>query len=192
MASKKGSISTWDWTKIEALVLSGHSAKMIKELPEFREINVRYLANQITLRGFVKKREELKQAALATVDKTIVDRRSVDVEKHHTFAFDVLESMRSAIKEHRIRGSVRELREMMTLFQQYIDAAESSYGLKGEQVKSSEAVSLNAMVALHIMPPSKAEVVDFQSQVISASVEGDSHQAEHVSEGVKGDENHEK
>ena len=43
---------------------------------------------------------------------------------------------------------------MMTLFQQYIDAAEKSYGLQGKSV-DDRAISLNAMVALHIQPPQK-------------------------------------
>ena len=186
MSSKKGSIRTWDWTKLEALVLSGHSAKMICRMEEFKDLNERYLANQIAKQGWVKRREDLQRAALATLDKKIVDRRSADVEKHHAFTFGVLDKMREAINDHKIKGSIRELREMMTLFQQYIDAAETSYGLKGEQVKSNEAVSLNAMVALHIFPPSRAESVEIKAEVIKSAGElvgGDYHQAEQGSEG---------
>jgi hypothetical protein len=52
---------------------------------------------------------------------------------------------------------------MIDLFQKYLEAAETSYGLKGADVSSTQAVSLNAMVALHIAPPSKALEIEVQS-----------------------------
>ena len=51
---------------------------------------------------------------------------------------------------------------MIDLFQKYLEAAETSYGLKGADVSSTQAVSLNAMVALHIAPPSKAMEIEVQ------------------------------
>jgi hypothetical protein len=54
---------------------------------------------------------------------------------------------------------VKELRQTVDLFQSYLDAADKSYGLRNE-VKNDAAASLNAMIALHILPPSKAEPVE--------------------------------
>jgi hypothetical protein len=87
MSSKKGSIRTWDWTKLEALVLSGHSAKMICRMEEFKDLNERYLANQIAKQGWVKKREDLQRAALATLDKKIVDQSKCRRRKTSRFYF---------------------------------------------------------------------------------------------------------
>jgi hypothetical protein len=42
------------------------------------------------------------------------------------------------------------------LFQQYIDAAEKSYGLNGKDM-DERAISLNAMVSLHVIPPQRDE-----------------------------------
>jgi hypothetical protein len=64
--------------------------------------------------------------------------------------------MRKAILEHKVTGKVQDLRSMMTLFQQYIDAAEKSYGLNGKDM-DERAISLNAMVSLHVLPPPKDE-----------------------------------
>jgi hypothetical protein len=126
-------------------------------------MSLAYLKNQVAIRKLLDKRDEVLAKAKAATDKTIVERRTAGVEEHHLFAFDTLEKLRRAIAEHQVKGSVKELREMIDLFQKYLEAAETSYGLKGADVASTQAVSLNAMVALHIAPPSKAEEIEVQS-----------------------------
>lgn len=128
-----------------------------------RGMSLAYLKNQVAIRKLLDKRDEVLAKAKAATDKTIVERRTAGVEEHHLFAFDTLEKLRRAIAEHQVKGSVKELREMIDLFQKYLEAAETSYGLKGADVASTQAVSLNAMVALHIAPPSKAEEIEVQS-----------------------------
>ena len=69
------------------------------------------------------------------------------------------------------------------MLQKYLDAAETSYGLKADQVKDESAVSLNAMVALHIVPPSRAaEGQVIEVQAISTSVEREMLESESGSE----------
>lgn len=126
-------------------------------------MSLAYLKNQVAIRKLLDKRDEVLAKAKAATDKTIVERRTAGVEEHHLFAFDTLEKLRRAIAEHQVKGSVKELREMIDLFQKYLEAAETSYGLKGADVASTQAVSLNAMVALHIAPPSKAEEIEVES-----------------------------
>jgi hypothetical protein len=126
-------------------------------------MSLAYLKNQVSRRSLLDKRDEVLAKAKAATDKTIVERRTAGVEEHHLFAFGTLEKLRMAIAEHQVKGSVKELREMIDLFQKYLEAAETSYGLKGADVSSTQAVSLNAMVALHIAPPSKAMEIEVQS-----------------------------
>jgi len=146
----------WNWTLCEALVLAGQTVNEIMEHEEFKGISRKYLYNQIGKRGYKKRSAELEVLARQKIGKSLVDLRADGIEGHHKFAYDTLEKMRAAIADHKIKGSVKELREMLDVFQRYIDAAESSYGLKGQDVQGGSAVSLNAMVALHIVPPSKA------------------------------------
>jgi hypothetical protein len=171
----------WDWNLCEALVLAGQSVSEIMEHEEFKGISRKYLYNQIGKRGFKRRSAELEVLAKQKIGKSLVDLRADGIESHHKFAYDTLEKMRAAIADHKIKGSVKELREMLDVFQRYIDAAESSYGLKGQDVQGGAAVSLNAMVALHIVPPSKASesvevvverVADNGSDVASLPVEG--------------------
>jgi hypothetical protein len=140
-------------------------------------MSLAYLKNQVSRRSLLDKRDEVLAKAKAATDKTIVERRTAGVEEHHLFAFGTLEKLRMAIAEHQVKGSVKELREMIDLFQKYLEAAETSYGLKGADVSSTQAVSLNAMVALHVAPPSKAMEIEVQS------VRVDCHHSESKNDG---------
>ena len=62
---------------------------------------------------------------------------------------------------------------MMTLFQQYIDAAEKSYGLNGKDM-DERAISLNAMVSLHVIPPQRDEPRNVTIDVAMQEVRADS------------------
>jgi hypothetical protein len=149
----------WDWNRIEELVLSGKTASDICKMDEFVGMNQKYLANQISVRGLVRKRQELAVAGKRVDTLTKADRRAEGVEKHYQFSFEMMERLRRSIGAHKVEGSVKELRQTVDLFQSYLDAADKSYGLRNE-VKNDAAASLNAMIALHILPPSKAEPVE--------------------------------
>ncbi len=145
--------------------MAGKTVREVHAMEEFggKGMSLAYLKNQVSRRSLLDKRDEVLAKAKAATDKTIVERRTAGVEEHHLFAFGTLEKLRMAIAEHQVKGSVKELREMIDLFQKYLEAAETSYGLKGADVSSTQAVSLNAMVALHIAPPSKAMEIEVQS-----------------------------
>ena len=146
----------WDWPKIERLILAGKTNKEILEMPEFQGMSYAYLKNKSAKFGLHQKAEEVQIIARGEVDRSIAERRTAGIEEHHLFTFEQLEKMRKAILEHKVTGKVQDLRSMMTLFQQYIDAAEKSYGLNGKDM-DERAISLNAMVALHVVPPQKDE-----------------------------------
>jgi len=176
--------SKWDWNKVERLVLGGTPAREIIAMPEFSGLNLRNLQNTCAKRGWTKKRKEIEQLAAAGMDKKLVDTRSEGVEDHHRFVFDQMSRMRSAIAEKAVKGNVKELREYLDMLQKYLDAAETSYGLKADQVRDETAVSLNAMVALHIVPPSRAmEGQTIEVQAISTNVECHTLEDESKSEG---------
>jgi hypothetical protein len=160
-----GSAPKWDWNLIERLLMAGKTVREVHAMDEFggKGMSLAYLKNQVSRRSLLDKRDEVLAKAKAATDKTIVERRTAGVEEHHLFAFGTLEKLRMAIAEHQVKGSVKELREMIDLFQKYLEAAETSYGLKGADVSSTQAVSLNAMVALHIAPPSRAMEIEVQS-----------------------------
>jgi hypothetical protein len=159
MEVKEERQTKWDWEKIEQLVLSGKTASDICKMDEFVGMNQKYLANQISVRGLVRKRQELAVAGKKVDTLTKADRRAEGVEKHYQFSFEMMERLRRSIGAHKVEGSVKELRQTVDLFQSYLDAADKSYGLRNE-VKNDAAASLNAMIALHILPPSKAESVE--------------------------------
>ena len=165
--------SKWDWTLIEQLLLEGKTVREIQEMDEFggRGMSLVYLKNQVSKRKLLAKRDDILVKAKAAIGATIQEKRKSGVEEHHLFVFESLDRMRSAILEHRVKGSVKELREMIDLLQKYIDAASEGYGLKGEQA-SAPAVSLNAMVALHIAPPSKASAEENHTVIELQSAEG--------------------
>ena len=146
----------WDWPKIERLILAGKTNREILEMPEFEGMSYAYLKNKSAKFGLHQKAEEVQIIAKGNVDRSIAERRTTGIEEHHVFTFEQLEKMRKAILEHKVTGKVQDLRSMMTLFQQYIDAAEKSYGLNGKDM-DERAISLNAMVSLHVMPPPKDE-----------------------------------
>ena len=146
----------WDWPLIEKLILSGKTNKEILEMPEFEGMSYAYLKNKSAKFGLHQKAEEVQIIAKGNVDRSIAERRTSGIEEHHVFTFEQLEKMRKAILEHKVTGKVQDLRSMMTLFQQYIDAAEKSYGLNGKDM-DDRAISLNAMVSLHVVPPQRDE-----------------------------------
>lgn len=146
----------WDWPLIEKLILSGKTNKEILEMPEFEGMSYAYLKNKSAKFGLHQKAEEVQIIAKGNVDRSIAERRTSGIEEHHVFTFEQLEKMRKAILEHKVTGKVQDLRSMMTLFQQYIDAAEKSYGLNGKDM-DERAISLNAMVSLHVVPPQRDE-----------------------------------
>lgn len=146
----------WDWPKIERLILAGKTNREILEMPEFEGMSYAYLKNKSAKFGLHQKAEEVQIIAKGNVDRSIAERRTTGIEEHHVFTFEQLEKMRKAILEHKVTGKVQDLRSMMTLFQQYIDAAEKSYGLNGKDM-DERAISLNAMVSLHVVPPQRDE-----------------------------------
>lgn len=156
--NKEGKLrkAKWDWTKIENLILAGKSNREILEMPEFDGMSYDYLKNKAARLGLHSKKQEVAIMASGGVDRGIAERRTEGIERHHVFTFEQLDKMRDAILDHKVKGSVKDLKEIMTLFQSYIDAAEQSYGLKGGDM-DSRAISLNAMVSLHISPPQRDE-----------------------------------
>ncbi len=182
-----GSAPKWDWDLIERLLMAGKTVREVHAMEEFggKGMSLAYLKNQVSRRSLLDKRDEVLAKAKAATDKTIVERRTAGVEEHHLFAFGTLEKLRMAIAEHQVKGSVKELREMIDLFQKYLEAAETSYGLKGADVSSTQAVSLNAMVALHIAPPSKAMEIEVQSVRVDchhseAKIDGDAEGSQSI------------
>lgn len=161
----------YDWDKIEKLILGGATNKEILAMPEFENMPYAYLKNKSARLKLQRKREEVAQLAQGQLDRSLADIRTLGIEEHHLFTFEQLEKMRAAIKEHRVTGKIQDLRSMMTLFQQYIDAAEKSYGLQGKSV-DDRAISLNAMVALHIQPPQKdsGERIAMDVAIVDAEV----------------------
>lgn len=160
----------WDWAKIEKLILAGHTNREILEMPEFQGMSYAYLKNKSARFGLHQKAQDVAIIAAGQVERSLADRRSKGIEDHHIFTFEQLEKMRRAIKEHKVTGKVQDLRSMMTLFQQYIDAAEKSYGLNGKDM-DERAISLNAMVSLHVVPPQRDEPRNVTIEVAPAEVQ---------------------
>ena len=163
----------WDWPLIEKLILSGKTNKEILEMPEFEGMSYAYLKNKSAKFGLHQKAEEVQIIAKGNVDRSIAERRTSGIEEHHVFTFEQLEKMRKAILEHKVTGKVQDLRSMMTLFQQYIDAAEKSYGLNGKDM-DERAISLNAMVSLHVVPPQRDEPRNVTHEIALEEVRADS------------------
>jgi hypothetical protein len=160
----------WDWAKIEKLILAGHTNREILEMPEFQGMSYAYLKNKSAKFGLHQKAQDVAIIAAGQVERSLADRRSKGIEDHHIFTFEQLEKMRRAIKEHKVTGKVQDLRSMMTLFQQYIDAAEKSYGLNGKDM-DERAISLNAMVSLHVVPPQRDEPRNVTIEVATSEVQ---------------------
>jgi hypothetical protein len=161
-----GSAPKWDWRFDRAIAHGGENrsrspcnGRVRGQRDELWPISRTKFAPQL-----LDKRDEVLAKAKAATDKTIVERRTAGVEEHHLFAFGTLEKLRMAIAEHQVKGSVKELREMIDLFQKYLEAAETSYGLEGRGcfINSSRESKRNGR-ALHIAPPSKAEEIEVQS-----------------------------
>jgi hypothetical protein len=176
----------WDWAKIEKLILAGHTNREILEMPEFQGMSYAYLKNKSAKFGLHQKAQDVAIIAAGQVERSLADRRSKGIEDHHIFTFEQLEKMRRAIKEHKVTGKVQDLRSMMTLFQQYIDAAEKSYGLNGKDM-DERAISLNAMVSLHVVPPQRdsGERIAMDVAIVDAEVVPATNRAE----GSAGEEN---
>ena len=170
----------WDWPLIERLILSGKTNKEILEMPEFEGMSYAYLKNKSAKFGLHQKAEDVAIISRGNVDRSIAERRTSGIEDHHVFTFEQLEKMRKAILEHKVTGKVQDLRSMMTLFQQYIDAAEKSYGLNGKDM-DERAISLNAMVSLHVIPPQRDEPRNVTIEV--------AHEEVQVSSATPSDEN---
>jgi hypothetical protein len=176
----------WDWPLIERLILSGKTNKEILEMPEFEGMSYAYLKNKSAKFGLHQKAEDVAIISRGNVDRSIAERRTSGIEDHHVFTFEQLEKMRKAILEHKVTGKVQDLRSMMTLFQQYIDAAEKSYGLNGKDM-DERAISLNAMVSLHVIPPQRDEprnvTLDVTMDEVQAVTATPSEEKEAIAEG---------
>ncbi len=155
-------------------------------MPEFEGMSYAYLKNKSAKFGLHQKAEDVAIISRGNVDRSIAERRTSGIEDHHVFTFEQLEKMRKAILEHKVTGKVQDLRSMMTLFQQYIDAAEKSYGLNGKDM-DERAISLNAMVSLHVIPPQRDEprnvTLEVAMQEVQESSAIPSEEKEAIAEG---------
>jgi hypothetical protein len=167
----------WDWDLVQRLLNEGKTVREIHEMDEFggRGMNFRYLKNQVSARKMLARRPERAVAVAETkafkIADVVPERKKKDTSEHHMFVFDQLERMRRAISQHKVKGSVKELREMVDLLNKYIDAADKAYGLKQEAAQNGRGASMNAMVALHISPPSKAQLDSLESKIIEMGVD---------------------
>jgi hypothetical protein len=166
----------WDWDLVQRMLNEGKTVREIHEMDEFggRGMNFRYLKNQVSARKMLARRPEkaveVADAKTFHITDVVPERKKKDTGEHHLFVFDQLERMRRAIAQHKVKGSVKELREMVDLLNKYLDAATKAYGLEKEG-NSSRGASLNAMVALHIAPPSRSQLQDLESRIVEMGVD---------------------
>jgi hypothetical protein len=171
----------WDMDKVRALYIQGTEIADIVKMPEFNGLSRFYVKNVMIKGKWSQQRQLIRTQSTGLIEKTIVDAMKEQTEDHLRFMLKQISEERAEIVARKKMGNIKDQRERLEVLSELDKTARRTLGLDDQNIADKRAMSVNAMISLHVRPPSKAEEVE----VISGQyVEGEKGEQNEVEEAI--------
>ena len=150
----------WDMDKVRTLYIQGMEIVDIVKMPEFNGLSRFYVKNVMIKGKWSQQRQMIRTQATGMIEKTIVDAMKEQTEDHLRFMLKQISEERAEIVARRKQGNIKDQRERLEVLAELDKTARRTLGLDEQNLADKRTMSVNAMISLHVTPPSKAEEVE--------------------------------
>ena len=163
----------WDMEKVRALYIQGMEVADIVKMPEFNGLSRFYVKNVMIKGKWSHQRQLIRTQSTGLIEKTIVEAMKEQTEDHLRFMLKQISEERAEIVSRKKQGNIKEQRERLEVLAELDKTARRTLGLDDQNIGDKRAMSVNAMISLHMTAPAKAEEVEIVSgkHIIDGEVE---------------------
>ena len=148
----------WNWEEIKAHYMAGMDVADITKLPQYKGLSPFYFRNVMVKERWAKQRDLIRTQAAAKIEKKLIHRMGEESEAHLWFMLKQIEEERKVIEGRRKLTGTKEQKERLELLTELDKTARRTLGLDQQEVQNQKAMSVNAMISLHVTPPAKDEM----------------------------------
>jgi hypothetical protein len=148
----------WNWEEIKSHYMAGLDVADITKLPQYKGLSPFYFRNVMVREKWAKQRDLIRTQASAKIEKKLIHKMGEESEQHLWFMLKQLEEERKVIDERKKLKGTKEQKERLELLTELDKTARRTLGLDQQEVQNQRAMSVNAMISLHITPPQKDEM----------------------------------
>lgn len=156
----------WDMDKARQFYLSGMEIVDILKLPEFNGLSRFYIKNVMIQQKWSHQRQTLRAQASGMIEKKLIDSLRDGSEDHLRFMIKQIAEERAEIVARKKAGNIRDQKERLDLLESLDKTARRTLGLDEQNVADKAAMSVNAMINLHISGPQK-DTIEILSETIT-------------------------
>lgn len=160
MRKSFGGRRKWDMDKVRALYIQGNEITDIVKLPEFIGLSKFYVKNVMIKGQWSKQRELIRVQSTGLIEKKIIEAMRDETEKHLRFMLQQVSEERGEIVARKKLGNIKDQSERLAVLSDLDKTARRTLGLDDQNVGDKRAMSVNAMISLHMTGPQKAEEVE--------------------------------
>lgn len=150
----------WDWAAIKNLYMSGAEISEIVLMPEYKGLSRAYVKNIMCKEGWAKQKQLVVTQASGMAEKNIVTTMKEQTEEHYKFMLGQITEERKQIEDRRKLSGTKDQRERLDLLESLEKIARRTLGLDQQEIGNKQAMSINAMISLHVTPPEKSSIVN--------------------------------
>ena len=150
----------WDWAAIKNLYMSGAEISEIVLMPEYKGLSIAYVKNIMCKEGWAKQKQLVVTQASGMAEKNIVTTMKEQTEEHYKFMLGQITEERKQIEDRRKLSGTKDQRERLDLLESLEKIARRTLGLDQQEIGNKQAMSINAMISLHVTPPEKSSIVN--------------------------------
>lgn len=148
----------WNWEEIKAHYMAGLDVADITKLPQYKGLSPFYFRNVMVREKWAKQRDLIRTQAVAKVEKKLIHKMGEESEQHLWFMLKQIGEERKVIEERKKLKGTKEQKERLELLTELDKTARRTLGLDQQDVSNQKAMSVNAMISLHVTPPQKDEM----------------------------------
>lgn len=160
MRKSFGGRRKWDMDKVRALYIQGNEITDIVKLPEFIGLSKFYVKNVMIKGQWSKQRELIRVQSTGLIEKKIIEAMRDETEKHLRFMLQQVSEERGEIVARKKLGNIKDQSERLAVLSDLDKTARRTLGLDDQNVGDKRAMSVNAMISLHMTGPQKSEEVE--------------------------------
>ena len=146
--------------KVRALYIQGNEITDIVKLPEFIGLSKFYVKNVMIKGQWSQQRELIRVQSTGLIEKKIIEAMRDETEKHLRFMLQQVSEERGEIVARKKLGNIKDQKERLEVLSELDKTARRTLGLDDQNVGDKRAMSVNAMISLHMTGPQKAEEVE--------------------------------
>lgn len=148
----------WNWEEIKAHYMAGMDVADITKLPQYKGLSPFYFRNVMVREKWAKQRDLIRTQAAAKIEKKLIHKMGEESEQHLWFMLKQIDEERKVIEERKKLKGTKEQKERLELLTELDKTARRTLGLDQQDVSNQRAMSVNAMISLHVTPPQKDEM----------------------------------